>query len=367
MERTPKLFTPLDAGALHLKNRVVMAPLTRNRALREGDVPAPLAVDYYRQRAGDGLIISEGTQIGATGQGYIWTPGIYSAAQIDGWRKVTDAVHAAGGTIVAQIWHVGRVSHVSLQPGGAAPVGPSAHRAETRTFDGKEFTPVSEPRALALDEIPGVVADYAQAARNAREAGFDGIEIHGANGYLVDQFMRPSANTRTDAYGGSVENRTRFVEEVVAATAEAIGGDRVGIRLSPFSPANGVVVDETAPETFARAIERIAPYGLAYLDMVEGVTGGPRTLPEGASIEALRALFPGAYIANNGYTREMAIEAVESGRADAVAFGKLALANPDLVERLRRNAPLNDPDKPTFYGGDEQGYTDYPTLAEVEA
>jgi N-ethylmaleimide reductase len=367
MERTPKLFTPLDAGALHLKNRVVMAPLTRNRALREGDVPAPLAVDYYRQRAGDGLIISEGTQIGATGQGYIWTPGIYSAAQIDGWRKVTDAVHAAGGTIVAQIWHVGRVSHVSLQPGGAAPVGPSARRAETRTFDGKEFTPVSEPRALALDEIPGVVADYAQAARNAREAGFDGIEIHGANGYLVDQFMRPSANTRTDAYGGSVENRTRFVEEVVAATAEAIGGDRVGIRLSPFSPANGVVVDETAPETFARAIERIAPYGLAYLHMVEGVTGGPRTLPEGASIEALRALFPGAYIANNGYTREMAIEAVESGRADAVAFGKLALANPDLVERLRRNAPLNDPDKPTFYGGDEQGYTDYPTLAEVEA
>jgi N-ethylmaleimide reductase len=367
MERTPKLFTPLDAGALHLKNRVVMAPLTRNRALREGDVPAPLAVDYYRQRAGDGLIISEGTQIGATGQGYIWTPGIYSAAQIDGWRKVTDAVHAAGGTIVAQIWHVGRVSHVSLQPGGAAPVGPSAHRAETRTFDGKEFTPVSEPRALALDEIPGVVANYAQAARNAREAGFDGIEIHGANGYLVDQFMRPSANTRTDAYGGSVENRTRFVEEVVAATAEAIGGDRVGIRLSPFSPANGVVVDETAPETFARAIERIAPYGLAYLHMVEGVTGGPRTLPEGASIEALRALFPGAYIANNGYTREMAIEAVESGRADAVAFGKLALANPDLVERLRRNAPLNDPDKPTFYGGDEQGYTDYPTLAEVEA
>jgi N-ethylmaleimide reductase len=367
MERTPKLFTPLDAGALHLKNRVVMAPLTRNRALREGDVPAPLAVDYYRQRAGDGLIISEGTQIGATGQGYIWTPGIYSAAQIDGWRKVTDAVHAAGGTIVAQIWHVGRVSHVSLQPGGAASVGPSAHRAETRTFDGKEFTPVSEPRALALDEIPGVVADYAQAARNAREAGFDGIEIHGANGYLVDQFMRPSANTRTDAYGGSVENRTRFVEEVVAATAEAIGGDRVGIRLSPFSPANGVVVDETAPETFARAIERIAHYGLAYLHMVEGVTGGPRTLPEGASIEALRALFPGAYIANNGYTREMAIEAVESGRADAVAFGKLALANPDLVERLRRNAPLNDPDKATFYGGDEQGYTDYPTLAEVEA
>ncbi len=363
-----KLFTPLQAGALHLKNRVVMAPLTRNRAIPGGgDVPAPLAVDYYRQRAADGLIITEGTQVSPTGQGYIWTPGIYSAAQIDGWRPVTEAVHAAGGTIVAQIWHVGRVSHVSLQPDGVAPVGPSALRAETRTFDGTSFTPVSEPRALDLAEIPQVVADFAQAARNAREAGFDGVEIHGANGYLIDQFMRPSANHRSDAYGGSVENRTRFVEEVVAATAEAIGGDRVGIRLSPFSPANGVVVDETAPEIFARAIERIAPYGLAFLHMVEGTTGGPRTIPEGASIEALRALFPGAYIANNGYDRAMAIEAVESGRADAVAFGKLALANPDLVERLRRNAPLNEPDKATFYGGDAHGYTDYPTLAEVEA
>lgn len=364
---TEKLFTPLQAGALHLPNRVVMAPLTRNRALPEGNVPSPLAPDYYRQRAGAGLIITEGTQISPTGQGYAWTPGIHSPAQLQGWRAVTDAVHAAGGTIVAQIWHVGRISHTSLQPGGAAPVGPSALPANSKTFDGTGFVNTSAPRALALDEIPGIVADYARAARNAREAGFDGVEIHGANGYLIDQFLRPSANIRTDAYGGSVENRTRFLAEVVEAVAGAIGADRTGLRLSPFSPANDVVVDETAPETFARAIERISPLGLAFLHMVEGVTGGPRDLPEGASIEVLRGLFDGVYIANNGYDRRMAIDAVEAGRADAVAFGKLALANPDLVERLRRNATLNDADRNTFYGGGAEGYTDYPTLAGVAA
>lgn len=364
---TAKLFTPLRAGALELRNRVVMAPLTRNRALPEGDVPAPMAAEYYRQRAGFGLIVSEGTQVSAQGQGYAWTPGIYSAAQVEGWRAVTEAVHAKGGTIVAQIWHVGRVSHTSLQPGGAAPVGPSALRADSKTYDGKGFVPVSEPRALEIGEIPGVVADYASAARNAREAGFDGVEIHGANGYLIDQFMRPSANVRTDGYGGSVENRTRFLEEVVEAVAGAIGADRVGLRLSPFSPANGVVVDETAPETFARAVERIAPYGLAFLHMVEGATGGSRDLPEGASIEALRALFPGVYIANNGYDRETAIEAVESGRADAVAFGRLAIANPDLPARLEREAALNEPDRATFYGGGAEGYTDYPTLESADA
>lgn len=364
---TAKLFTPLEAGALKLRNRVVMAPLTRNRAVPDGEVPSPLAPEYYGQRAGFGLIVSEGTQVSQQGQGYAWTPGMISAAQVAGWRPVTEAVHAKGGSIVAQIWHVGRVSHTSLQPGGGAPVGPSALRAESRTFDGKEFVPTSEPRALAVEEIPGIVADYATAARNAREAGFDGVEIHGANGYLIDQFMRPSANVRTDGYGGSVENRTRFLVEVVEAVASAIGAGRVGLRLSPFSPANGVVVDETAPEIFARAIERIAPVGLAYLHMVEGATGGSRDLPPGASIEALRALFPGVYIANNGYDREMAIEAVESGRADAVAFGKLAIANPDLVERLRRDAALNEADKATFYGGDARGYTDYPTLQAANA
>ncbi|HET9067052.1 MAG TPA: alkene reductase [Amaricoccus sp.] len=364
---TAKLFTPLQAGALALRNRVVMAPLTRNRATPDGVVPGPLAPTYYSQRAGFGLIISEGTQVSHQGQGYAWTPGIYSAAQIDGWRAVTEAVHAKGGTIVAQIWHVGRVSHTSLQPGGAAPVGPSALVADTKTYDGQGFVPTSAPRALDLAEIPGVIADYANAARNAREAGFDGVEIHGANGYLIDQFMRPSANVRTDAYGGSVENRTRFLEEVVEAVAGAIGADRVGLRLSPFSPASGVVVDETAPETFARGIERIAPYGLAFLHMVEGVTGGPRDLPAGASIEALRALFPGVYIANNGYDREMAIDAVEAGRVDAVAFGKLAIANPDLVERLRAGVALSEPDRATFYGGGAEGYTDYPVAEAVEA
>jgi N-ethylmaleimide reductase len=361
------LFTPLEAGALRLRNRVVMAPLTRNRAAQPGDVPSDLAPEYYRQRAGFGLIVTEGSQISPTGQGYAWTPGVYSPEQIAGWRKVTDAVHDAGGTIVLQIWHVGRVSHVSLQPGGGAPVGPSALTAASKTFDGKGFVETSAPRALRLDEIPGVVADYAQGARNAIAAGFDGVEIHGANGYLIDQFLRPSANARDDAYGGSVENRTRFLAEVTTAVADAIGADRTGLRLSPFSPANGVVVDETAPETFARAIERVAPLGLAFLHMVEGATGGSRDLPEGASIAALRALFPGAYIANNGYDRTMALEAVASGRADAVAFGKLAIANPDLPERLRRDAPLNEPDRATFYGGGAKGYVDYPTLVDAAA
>ncbi|MFT3974502.1 MAG: alkene reductase [Amaricoccus sp.] len=364
---TAKLFTPLEAGALRLRNRVVMAPLTRNRATPDGAVPGPLAPDYYGQRAGFGLIISEGTQISQQGQGYASTPGIFSTAQVEGWQPVTEAVHARGGTIVAQIWHVGRVSHTSLQAGGAAPVAPSALRAESKTYDGTGFVPVSEPRALGIDEIPKVLADYARAARNARAAGFDGVEIHGANGYLIDQFLRPSANVRTDAYGGSVENRTRFLEEVVETVAGAIGADRVGLRLSPFSPANGVVVDETASETFARGIERIAPYGLAFLHMVEGTTGGSRDLPAGASIEALRTLFPGVYIANNGYDRETAITAVETGRADAVAFGRLAISNPDLAERLHLGAPLNEPDRATFYGGGAAGYIDYPTLEAASA
>lgn len=359
----PKLFTPLQAGALRLKNRVVMAPLTRNRAHPGDDVPVPLNAEYYRQRAGAGLIISEGTQISAEGQGYQDTPGLYRDAQVEGWKPVTEAVHGAGGLIVAQIWHVGRVSHASLQPGGGAPVGPSALPSGSRTFVGGKFVETSTPRALDAADIARILDDYRRAARNAAAAGFDGVEIHGANGYLIDQFMRPSANARTDGYGGSVENRTRFLEEVVEAVVSELPADRVGLRLSPFSPANGVKVDAAdAQATWARAIERIDPYGLAFLHMVEGATGGSRELPEGASIDALRALFSGVYIANNGYDREMAIEAVESGRVDAVAFGKLFLANPDLPKRLRRDAALNAPVSATFYGGGAEGYTDYPAL-----
>lgn len=364
----PKLFTPLQAGALRLKNRVVMAPLTRNRARPAGDVPGPLAAEYYRQRASAGLIISEGTQISPEGKGYAFTPGLHSEAQVEGWRRVTDAVHAVGGLIVAQIWHVGRISHRSLQPGGGAPVGPSALPSGSRTYDGTGFVETSAPRALDLPDIARILGDYARAARNASAAGFDGVEIHGANGYLIDQFMRPSANQRADAYGGSIENRTRFLEEVVQAVVSELPAERVGLRLSPFSPANGVVVDgPDAQATWERGVERIAPYGLAFLHMVEGTTGGSRDLPAGTSLEAIRARFPGAYIANNGYDRRMAIEAVESGRVDAVAFGKAFISNPDLVERLRRDAPLAAPDTATFYGGGAEGYTDYPTLTPAAA
>ncbi|TPE48269.1 alkene reductase [Amaricoccus solimangrovi] len=359
-----KLFTPLKAGALSLRNRVVMAPLTRNRARPADDAPGDLAVEYYRQRASAGLIISEGTQISPMGKGYALTPGIHSAAQIDGWSRITEAVHAEGGAIVAQIWHVGRISHTSLLPDGAQPVGPSALTAEARTFDGEKFQPVSAPRALDIGGIGRVLANYHHAAMNARSAGFDGVEIHAANGYLIEQFLRASANERTDAYGGSVENRTRFLEEVVATVSEAIGADRVGVRLSPFSHANGVEI-EGAEELYARAIERIDAYGLAYLHMIEGETGGARTYPDPEAIARLRSLFKGVYIANNGYDRRMAIDAVESGAADAVAFGRLFISNPDLVERLRRDAPLNEPDRDTFYGGGAGGYTDYPSLPEA--
>jgi len=360
-----KLFTPVRLGALELANRVVMAPMTRSRATAAGDVPGDLAVEYYRQRAGAGLIISEASQISAEGKGYIWTPGIHSEAQVAGWRRVTDAVHAAGGKMVLQLWHVGRISHTSLQVGGQKPVAPSAIIADARTYDGKGFIATSEPRALDLAEIPRIVREYRQGAANARAAGFDGVEIHAANGYLIEQFLYDGSNRRTDAYGGPIANRARFLAEVTEAVLAEWPKDRVGIRLSPFSESNGVK-DSDPAALFAHVVDMIAGYGLAYLFMLEGVTAGDRSLPPGRSIAELRDRFAGAYIANNCYDREAAIAAVESGHCDAVAFGRPFIANPDLVARLRSGAPLATHDQATLYGGGAEGYTDYPPLAGAQ-
>lgn len=360
---TEALFTPVALGDIQLANRVVMAPLTRNRATHDTHAPHDLHVTYYSQRAGAGLIVTEGSQISAEGKGYAWTPGIYSPEQIAGWKKVTDAVHAKGGKIVVQLWHVGRVSHTSLLD-GADPVAPSAVAAGSRTFDGKGFVETSTPRALGEDEIARVVDDYRKAAIAADAAGFDGVEIHGANGYLIDQFLRDGANKRTDDYGGSIENRSRFLFEVLEAVTGVLGGGRVGLRLSPFSNANGLTDSDPMP-LFSHAVKGLNRFGLAFLHLVEGQTGGSRDLPEGCSIDALRALFDGPYIANNGYDRAMAIKAVATGHADAVAFGKLFISNPDLVERLRLNAPLAEGDTATYYGGGAEGYTDYPALEDA--
>ena len=353
------LFDPISVGALRLANRIAMAPLTRNRAA-DGNVPTDLHATYYAQRASAGLIISEATQISPLGQGYLRTPGIHSPEQVAGWRKVTDAVHAAGGCMVLQLWHVGRVSHLSLLPEGEVPVAPSAIRADTKTFIESGFADVSEPRALRLDEIPAIVEDYRRAARNAMDAGFDGVEIHGANGYLIDQFLKDSSNRREDEYGGSIENRTRFLYEVAQAVTDEIGGDRTGLRLSPVSPANDAY-DSDPQALFGRAVERLAPFGLAYIHVIEGATQGPRDL-KGFDFLALRQSFAGAWIANNGYDGAMAGAAIESGATDLVAFGRASIANPDLPRRLREGAPLNEPNRDSFYGGGAEGYTDYPTL-----
>ncbi len=362
---SPTLFTPLRLGEIDLKNRVVMAPLTRNRATRGNDAPNALNVEYYRQRAGAGLIITEATQISQQGQGYVWTPGIYSDVHVEGWKAITDAVHAEGGKIVMQLWHVGRVSHVSLQPDQQAPVAPSAIRANTKTFIESGFAEVSQPRALALSEIPGIVADYVRAAENAKAAGFDGIELHAAHGYLLDQFLRDGSNSRSDAYGGSIENRVRLTLEVVEAVKRVFPAGCIGIRISPVSPANDAR-DSDPRALFDHLVARLSDSGIAFLHVVEGATREARDYLA-FDYAPLRRAFKGAYIANNGFTRALAIEAVESGAADAVAFGRLFIANPDLAERLERNAPLNTPVVETFYGGDARGYTDYPALADQAA
>ena len=367
------LYDPIKIGDIELANRIVMAPLTRNRSPRA--IPNDLTVTYYEQRASAGLIITEATAISHQGQGYADVPGLYSAEQLAGWRNVTEAVHKAGGKIVVQVWHVGRISHNTLQPNGAAPVAPSAITANSKTYlinvDGTgSFTETSEPRALDINELPGIVEDYRRAARSAIDAGFDGVEIHAANGYLIDQFLRSGSNRRTDAYGGSIENRARFLFEVVDAVTTEVGAERVGIRISPVTPANDASDPDPQP-LFTYVVEKLARYELAYVHVIEGATGGPRDYQQGEQpfdYVALRAAYKNAggkaaWMVNNAYNRDMAEAVVTDGRADLVAFGKLFIANPDLVRRLRENANLNEPDKATFYGGGAKGYTDYPMLA----
>ena len=360
------LFEPNRAGTLGLASRIVMAPLTRNRA-GPGLVPGPLAVEYYAQRASAGLIIAEATQVSAQAQGYANTPGCYTDEQVRGWKRVTDAVHAKGGTIVVQLWHTGRISHTSFQKDGAAPVGPSAIRANTKTFvAGEGFVEVSTPRALRLDEIPGIIADFRHACTCAIEAGFDGVEVHGAHGYLLDAFLRDGTNHRTDAYGGPVAKRARLLLEVTRACATAIGAGRLGVRISPVSTA-GDSHDSHPQALFNYLIEGLNPLGLAYVHVVEGETGGARdSIP--FDYAALRERFDGCWMVNNGYDRHMAVEAIASGRADLVSFGRLFISNPDLVERLQVNGPLNTlMGQETFYGGGTHGYTDYPTLEQSRA
>lgn len=358
---TSKLFAPYKLGNITLSNRVAMAPLTRNRA-QHGQVPSLLAVDYYRQRASAGLIITEGTAVSQQGQGYQDVPGIYTREQITGWKKITEAVHADGGHIFMQLWHVGRISHTSLQLNGGPPVGPSAIRANAKTFVNNAFTDVSEPRALELAEIQGVIDSFGQAAVNAMEAGFDGVEIHGANGYLLDQFTRSSVNNRADAYGGTLENRARLMLEVANAVAGRIGGHRTGIRISPVTPANGAAIDEDAQELFDFIVDALSAEGLVYLHVVEGATGGARdNVP--FDYASLRRRFRGTYVANNGFDLELAEKVLAADAADLIAFGKPFISNPDLVERLRTGATLNEADRTTFYGGGAKGYTDYPALA----
>ncbi len=367
------LFEPAQAGDIVLANRIVMAPLTRNRS--PGAIPNNLNATYYEQRATAGLIVTEGTPISQQGQGYADVPGLYKREAIAGWKQVTDGVHSAGGKIVAQIWHVGRISHVSLQPHGGQPVAPSAIPAKSKTYiindDGTgAFAETSEPRALTIDDIGLILEDYRSGARAALEAGFDGVEIHAANGYLIEQFLKSSTNQRTDDYGGSIENRARFLLEVVDAVAEEIGAGRTGIRLSPVTPANDIF--EADPQPLYNYVgEQLGKRNLAFIHVVEGATGGPRDFKQGDKpfdYAAFKAAYrnaggKGLWIANNGYDRESAIEAVESGKVDAVAFGKAFIANPDLVRRFKDNAPLNEPNQPTFYGGGAEGYTDYPALA----
>ena len=368
------LFEPCQAGLLQLASRIVMAPLTRNRAPQA--LANALMAEYYAQRAnpatGAGLIITEATAISHQGQGYADVPGIWSAEQVKAWLAVTEAVHAEGGKIVVQLWHVGRISHTSLQPNGQSPVAPSAIVAKSKTVlieNGvPSFVPTSVPRALELAEMPSIVADYRRAAKNAIEAGFDGIEVHAANGYLIDQFLRAGSNHRTDAYGGSIENRARLLKEVMLGVCQEIGGGRCGIRISPVTPANDA--SDAAPQAlFEHVASFLGTLNLAYVHTIEGSTGAARDFQQGEKPFDYRALKTsyqqsgghGAWMLNNAYDRALADQAIDEG-ADLIAFGKAFIANPDLAARLKQNGPYNTPDRSTFYGGHSAGYTDYPRL-----
>lgn len=356
------VLSPYELGPLHLRTRMVMAPLTRSRA-EANNVPSHMAVTYYSQRASAGLIITEATQASAGGQGYISTPGIYNDAQVTAWKKITDAVHDKGGLIFVQLWHVGRISHPVFR-NGELPVAPSpvAPRG-VQTYTEQGFQDIPTPRALGKDEIPEIVAEFRQAAINAKSAGFDGIEVHGANGYLLDQFLEDGTNQRTDEYGGSVENRSRLLFDVISAITEVWGSDRVGVRLSPGGTFNDMC-DSHPQKTFGYVVKRLATLNLAYLHLVEpSPPQGEHPMPD-LSARYFRPLYPNTLIVAGGYTHEKANTVLQEGLADLVAFGQLFIANPDLVDRFKRNAPLNPPDQSSFYGGTDKGYIDYPTLEE---
>jgi N-ethylmaleimide reductase len=367
------LFSPLQIGPYHLRHRVAMAPLTRMRAEKPSLSPRPLNVEYYAQRATPGgLIIAEASPVMATGFGSPGVPGIYTEQQIAGWRKVVDAVHAKGGIIFLQLWHVGRVSHSSFQPGGVLPVAPSAvpiADLKTATADGK-VVPYETPRALETGEIPGIIDAYRQAAKNALKAGFDGVEVHGANGYLIEQFLQSHTNLRTDQYGGSIENRVRFLMEVTNAVIEVWGANRVAVRLSPYGIANGSGEVEPMP-LYKYAVEALNPLGLAYLHFIEPRSSGAgraevnhQNVP--SAMVLFRPIWKGVLITAGGFTGETANAAIADGHADAIAFGRIFISNPDLPRRLQHGYPLTPYNRATFYGGEAAGYTDYPVHDELE-
>jgi N-ethylmaleimide reductase len=356
-----KLYSPFQIGAVRLDHRIVQSPLTRLRSDQPGDVPSAMMVKYYSQRASKGgLQIAEATPVSIQGRGYLGAPGIYTDAQVDGWRKVTDAVHAKGGVIFLQLWHVGRQSHVSMT-GGVAPLAPSAIPVEDLVFTKDGWIKASPARALETGEIKEIVEQFRQGAIRAKAAGFDGVEIHGANGYLVDQFLQDGSNQRTDLYGGTIENRVRFLLEVTDAVTSVRGGDRVGVRLGP-SGTFGTMSDSDPNALFGHAVAALNRFGLAYLHLIEPRIDGSKMRADGlppVAAHQLRRVFNGPIIAAGGFERDSAEKIVDGGDADLVAFGRHFAANPDLVDRLRRDLPLNPHDRDTFYGGDERGYTDY--------